>query len=62
MAPAPRPQAVAQVLPGNAIIVSKRQQGNPMLKHIRNVRWQFGDIAPDYQLGQSAAALFLSLR
>ena len=24
----------------NAIIVSKRQQGNPLLKHIRNVRWQ----------------------
>ena len=44
------------------ITVSRRQQGNPVLKYIRNVRWQFGDIIPDYVLGQSTAALFLSLR
>lgn len=46
----------------NAITVSKRQQGNPLLKYIRNVRWQYGDIIPDYLLGQTTAALFLSLR
>ena len=46
----------------NAITVSRRQQGNPLLKYIRNVRWQYGDIIPDYVLGQSTAALFLSLR
>ena len=51
----------AQVNP-NAIFVSKRQEGNPVLKHIRNVRWQFADIIPDYQLGQNACAVFLSLR
>ena len=45
-----------------AIIVSRRQEGNPILKHVRNVRWQYGDIVPDYLLGQSTAALFLSLR
>lgn len=50
------------LLPLNAIIVSRRQQGNPALKHIRNVRWQFGDIVPDFLLGQNACALFLSLR
>lgn len=33
-----------------------------MLKYIRNVRWQFGDIVPDYMLGKDAAALFISLR
>ncbi|DBA91926.1 TPA: hypothetical protein ACH3X2_003828 [Trebouxia sp. C0005] len=46
----------------NAIFVSKRQEGNPVLKHIRNMRWQFADIIPDYQLGQNACAVFLSLR
>lgn len=46
----------------NAIIVSRRQQGNPILKHIRNVRWAFGDIVPDYLLGQNTCALYLSLR
>ncbi|KAJ7528650.1 hypothetical protein O6H91_15G012300 [Diphasiastrum complanatum] len=46
----------------NAILVSRRQQGNPILKHIRNVRWMFGDIVPDYVLGQTSCALYLSLR
>lgn len=46
----------------NVITVSRRQQGNPVLKYIRNIRWQYGDIIPDYLLGQSTAALFLSLR
>lgn len=62
MPPPSRAPQAHQPMPANAIIVSKRQQGNPVLKHIRNVRWQFGDIVPDYQLGASAAGLFLSLR
>ncbi|KAA8536891.1 hypothetical protein F0562_029369 [Nyssa sinensis] len=46
----------------NAILVSHRQKGNPLLKHIRNVRWVFADIVCDYLLGQNACALYLSLR
>ncbi|XP_050221661.1 DNA excision repair protein ERCC-1 isoform X1 [Mercurialis annua] len=46
----------------NAIIVSHRQKGNPLLKHIRNVRWAFADIVCDYMLGQNSCALYLSLR
>ncbi|CAL9219670.1 unnamed protein product [Arabidopsis halleri] len=46
----------------NAILVSHRQKGNPLLKHIRNVKWVFSDIIPDYVLGQSSCALYLSLR
>uniref|UniRef100_A0A1J3IP01 DNA excision repair protein ERCC-1 n=1 Tax=Noccaea caerulescens TaxID=107243 RepID=A0A1J3IP01_NOCCA len=46
----------------NAILVSNRQKGNPLLKHIRNVKWVFSDIIPDYLLGQSTCALYLSLR
>ncbi|XP_057860324.2 DNA excision repair protein ERCC-1 isoform X2 [Cryptomeria japonica] len=46
----------------NGIMVSRRQQGNPILKHIRNVRWAFADIIPDYVLGQNACALYISLR
>ncbi|XP_021817469.1 DNA excision repair protein ERCC-1 isoform X2 [Prunus avium] len=46
----------------NAIIVSHRQKGNPLLKHIRNVRWEFADIVCDYLLGQSSCALYISLR
>lgn len=46
----------------NAILVSNRQKGNPLLKHIRNVTWTFADVVPDYLLGQSSCALYLSLR
>ncbi|KAG8390887.1 hypothetical protein BUALT_Bualt01G0130300 [Buddleja alternifolia] len=46
----------------NSILVSHRQKGNPLLKHIRNVRWAFADVICDYVLGQNACALYLSLR
>ncbi|KAK7344223.1 hypothetical protein VNO77_13584 [Canavalia gladiata] len=46
----------------NAILVSHRQKGNPLLKHIRNVRWIFADVVCDYLLGQSSCALYISLR
>ncbi|XP_019052853.1 PREDICTED: DNA excision repair protein ERCC-1 isoform X3 [Nelumbo nucifera] len=46
----------------NAILVSHRQKGNPLLKHIRNVRWMFADVVCDYLLGQNSCALYLSLR
>ncbi|XP_072345318.1 DNA excision repair protein ERCC-1-like [Scyliorhinus torazame] len=46
----------------NAIVVSVRQRGNPILKFIRNVPWEFGEVVPDYILGQTVCALYLSLR
>uniref|UniRef100_A0A673VEJ0 ERCC excision repair 1, endonuclease non-catalytic subunit n=1 Tax=Suricata suricatta TaxID=37032 RepID=A0A673VEJ0_SURSU len=71
-APHPRePEALAAEPPhqapkpgtkSNSIIVSPRQRGNPVLKFVRNVPWEFGDVLPDYVLGQSTCALFLSLR
>ncbi|KAM4609112.1 DNA excision repair protein ERCC-1 isoform 2-T2 [Polymixia lowei] len=47
---------------GNSIIVSPRQRGNPILKYVRSVPWEFGEVVPDYVLGQTTCALFLSLR
>ncbi|XP_038069536.1 mating-type switching protein swi10-like [Patiria miniata] len=46
----------------NTIVVNTRQKGNPILKHIRNIPWEFGDIVPDYVMGRTACALYLSLR
>ncbi|KAL4426156.1 hypothetical protein ABPG77_007438 [Micractinium sp. CCAP 211/92] len=61
--PLPPAQQQLQQLPANAIIVSRRQNGNPVLKYIRNVRWQFADnVVPDFLLGKETACLFLSLR
>ena len=46
-----------------SIIVSSRQRGNPILKSIRLVPWEFSDtIIPDYIVGAKAGALYLSLR
>ncbi|XP_065715546.2 DNA excision repair protein ERCC-1 [Patagioenas fasciata] len=59
--PAPLP-ALKPGGKSSAIVVSPRQRGNPVLRFIRNVPWEFGDIGPDYVLGQSSCALFLSLR
>ncbi|XP_031434294.1 DNA excision repair protein ERCC-1 [Clupea harengus] len=47
---------------GSSIIVSPRQRGNPILKFVRSVPWEFGDIVPDYVLGRTTCALFLSVR
>ncbi|KAJ8371434.1 hypothetical protein AAFF_G00310670 [Aldrovandia affinis] len=47
---------------GSSIIVSPRQRGNPVLKFVRSVPWEFGEVVPDYVLGQTTCALYLSLR
>uniref|UniRef100_A0A672SVG3 Excision repair cross-complementation group 1 n=1 Tax=Sinocyclocheilus grahami TaxID=75366 RepID=A0A672SVG3_SINGR len=47
---------------GNSIIVSPRQRGNPILKFVRNVPWEFGEVVTDYVLGRTTCALFLSVR
>ncbi|XP_075302325.1 DNA excision repair protein ERCC-1 isoform X2 [Opisthocomus hoazin] len=46
----------------SGIVVSPRQRGNPVLRHVRAVPWEFGDVVPDYVLGQGTCALFLSVR
>ena len=42
--------------------VHEKQRGNPLLAHVRAVRWHYADIVPDYILGSGTAALFISLR
>lgn len=42
--------------------MNSRQRGNPILKFIRSIPYEFGDIIPDYEMGKTACALFLSLR
>lgn len=38
------------------------QKGNPVLKFIRCVPWEFDDIIPDYEVGKTICLLFLSLQ
>ncbi|OWK15870.1 ERCC1, partial [Cervus elaphus hippelaphus] len=53
----PEPLAGEAPKPGaksNSIIVSPRQRGNPVLRFVRNVPWEFGDVLPDYKDPQQA--------
>ena len=45
------PQKRANI--SGSIVVSSRQRGNPILKSIRLVPWEFSDtIVPDYLIGK----------
>ena len=47
----------------NQVWVNERQRGNGLLRHLRHVRWGYAaELVPDYQVGQAACALYLSLR
>ncbi|XP_044263146.1 DNA excision repair protein ERCC-1 [Tribolium madens] len=46
----------------HTVLVSPKQRGNPLLKSINSVPWEYEDIVPDYQMGRTTCALFLSLR
>ncbi|KFB41305.1 AGAP004029-PA-like protein [Anopheles sinensis] len=56
------PVIVAKVNKSNCILVNPKQRGNPLLKAIQNIPWEYDDIVPDYVVGASACVLFLSLR
>eukprot|EP01112_Ceratiomyxa_fruticulosa_P012346 TRINITY_DN3412_c0_g1_i3.p1 TRINITY_DN3412_c0_g1~~TRINITY_DN3412_c0_g1_i3.p1 ORF type:complete len:361 (+),score=109.29 TRINITY_DN3412_c0_g1_i3:165-1247(+) len=45
-----------------SIIIHQNQRKNPMLKHVKNVPFEVGNIIPDYVLGETTCALFLSLK
>lgn len=56
-------QAASKPLKTNCVLVNPKQRGNPILKSITNVPWEFDDsIIPDYVVGTTAGILFLSLR
>lgn len=44
------------------IRVSNRQRSNPLLRFVRHVRYDFTDLLPDFDVGDGACVLFLSLR
>jgi len=47
----------------NAIQVNPKQRGNPILKSITNIPWEFNDkVIGDYVVGKTACVLFLSIR
>lgn len=46
----------------NVIQVNRNQTGNDLLKKLSRVGYTFADVKPDYVIGRTACALFLSIR
>ncbi|VDP02293.1 unnamed protein product [Soboliphyme baturini] len=44
------------------VVVNSRQKGNPVLRYVRNVAWEYGETPADYVMGKSCCGLFLSLK
>jgi DNA excision repair protein ERCC-1 len=48
--------------PPQTIYVANRQQQNPVIQHVKNVKPEFrGDIIPDFILNDTTCALFISI-
>lgn len=62
MLPYTRPEQAPKPALANSIVVSQRQKGNRLLQFIRNVPWEYGDIIPDFVVGETACVLYLSIR
>ncbi|OAD61645.1 DNA excision repair protein ERCC-1 [Eufriesea mexicana] len=60
--PVPGPSKAKDSTIFNTLLVSLKQKGNPLLKFINNVPWEYSEIVPDYVMGKTTCALFLSIR
>ncbi|MCJ1405197.1 ssDNA endonuclease and repair protein rad10 [Xylographa trunciseda] len=58
----PTPQTLPSRKAPSSILVSPRQKGNPILKNITALPWEYADIPADYTLGATTCCLFLSLK
>ncbi|ENN71111.1 DNA excision repair protein ERCC-1 [Dendroctonus ponderosae] len=57
-----KPASTVLATSTKSLLVNPKQRGNPILKSILRVAWEYDDIVPDYQMGSQICALFLSLR
>lgn len=53
---------IRRINKNNCILVHPKQRGNPILKSIANIPWEFDEIIPDYIVGAKSCVLFLSLK
>lgn len=45
----------------NCILVNPKQRGNPLLKAISNISWEYDDsLVPDYVVGEYLTVVFIS--
>uniref|UniRef100_A0A1I7UXB3 GIY-YIG domain-containing protein n=1 Tax=Caenorhabditis tropicalis TaxID=1561998 RepID=A0A1I7UXB3_9PELO len=48
---------------GGALVVNRRrQEGNPVLKYVRNVRYEWGECGADFECGPAFGVVYLSFK
>ncbi|KAJ1367815.1 hypothetical protein KIN20_028807 [Parelaphostrongylus tenuis] len=48
---------------GSRLVVNRRrQEGNPVLKYVRNVRYEWGDVGADFECGPTCGVVYLALK
>ncbi|KAK7206841.1 putative mating-type switch/DNA repair protein Swi10/Rad10 [Myxozyma melibiosi] len=55
-------QPTPRLVSAGTILVNRKQDGNPVLQHIKGASWEFADITSDYMPAENVAVLFLSLK
>ncbi|XP_047525729.1 DNA excision repair protein ERCC-1 isoform X2 [Pieris napi] len=45
----------------HCVLVNQKQRGNPLLKFIVSVPWEYDEIIPDYEIGKTIGILFISV-
>ncbi|KAL6729595.1 hypothetical protein Aduo_000638 [Ancylostoma duodenale] len=59
----PRRNSGAGGAAGSRLVVNRRrQEGNPVLKYVRNVCYEWGDIGTDFECGPTCGVLYLALK
>jgi DNA excision repair protein ERCC-1 len=61
--PQPTPTVTRSVPFSNSLKINKaRQDGNPVIKYIRNVAYEYSEIKADFECGRGCGLLYLSLK
>lgn len=59
----PTSQSTTTTTNTQSVLVNEVQRGNPLLEHVRNIRWSYSrEIIPDYVIGRTTGLLFLSIK
>ena len=57
----PHPVAVNSGV-SKLVVNRRRQEGNPLLRYVTNVRYEWGDIAADFECGSTCGVIYLAMK
>ena len=56
------PRVVTMTSGSKLVVNRRRQEGNPVLKYVTNVRYEWGDIGPDFECGSTCGVVYLTMK